>query len=346
MIKKRIAVAMSGGVDSSVAAYLLKEQGYEIAGFFMRNGIFNEEAEKDAKMVCDFLDIEFYAIDLKADFDREVVQYFIDEYKSGRTPNPCAICNRFVKFGEFIEKIDKVWKHDYFATGHYAKIREDMGENYLYISSSDKKDQSYFLSTVKRKYLNKTIFSLADQKKEEVREFAKHVGIPVAEKNDSQEICFVPSDNYREFLNEKGVSLPSGHFKRENGEILGDHEGIHTVTIGQRKGLKFSAEQKLYVKEIDIDNNTVIVAPHENLFSGKLKARIVNYSIKESDIAQYLDEIVQCRIRTGSPLTQCKFSIDGDILSVEFSEKQFAVTPGQLCVLYHNEKVLLSSVIL
>ncbi len=345
-MKKRVAVAMSGGVDSSVASYILKEQGYEVAGFFMRNGIFSSEALNDAQKVARYLSIEFHDIDLRKEFEGEVVGYFIDEYKNARTPNPCAICNRYVKFGVFTEKIREIWPFDLFATGHYAKTVLENGWKYLCISDSDKKDQSYFLSTVSKEILDKTVFPLADFKKEKTRKIAVDAGLPVAGKGDSQEICFVPLDDYRGFLKSRGIVMPSGDIVRENGKVIGKHEGIHSVTVGQRKGLNFSAERKLYVKKIDKNRNEVEVAPADMLYSDLLEAEIINVLVEPESLSEYIGKTVKCRIRTGSPLAECSVELNGGILKVKFTEKQFAITPGQLCVVYDDGKVLLSSVIL
>jgi len=347
---KKVALALSGGLDSSMSIHYLREKKYHVTAFYMKNGAFGEEAERDAKRVADYFDVELHVIDTQEQFQKKVISYFKNEYSYGKTPNPCAVCNHFIKFGLFIEGMNGFDDFDYYSTGHYAQIIIENGRYFLVQGGNIKKDQSYFLSTIDRNLIPKLIFPLGFKMKENVRKEAIKIGLPVAEKGDSQEICFIPADDYKRYLNENGLILPEGDIILDNGEVMGQHKGIHTVTIGQRKGLGFSAKEKLFVKKIDVVNNKVIVAPYGDLVSKTLIASNINYMVDDEYIRYLVEnkEMVstKCRIRNGSLLADAEFFVDNGILTVNFKFPQFAITPGQLCVVYENNKVILSAFII
>ncbi|MGL5190973.1 MAG: tRNA 2-thiouridine(34) synthase MnmA, partial [Cetobacterium sp.] len=254
---KVIAVAMSGGVDSSTVAYLLKKQGYKIFGVTMKTC---GEEDKDAKRICDDLGIEHYLLDVTEDFGKEVINYFVDEYSSGRTPNPCMVCNRKIKFGKLIE-FAKELGAEALATGHYANIIDGT----LAIGDDMNKDQVYFLSQIKKENLKYIIFPIGKMEKPAVRELAKDLGVRVYAKKDSQEICFVEDGKLKEFLMEKtgGKIGKPGQIVNLKGKVLGKHNGLAFYTIGQRKGLGIASANPLYVIELDRKNNRVIVGSNE-----------------------------------------------------------------------------------
>ncbi|MGL5567813.1 MAG: tRNA 2-thiouridine(34) synthase MnmA, partial [Cetobacterium sp.] len=272
---KVIAVAMSGGVDSSTVAYLLKKQGYKIFGVTMKTC---GEEDKDAKRICDDLGIEHYLLDVTEDFGKEVINYFVDEYSSGRTPNPCMVCNRKIKFGKLIE-FAKELGAEALATGHYANIIDGT----LAIGDDMNKDQVYFLSQIKKENLKYIIFPIGKMEKPAVRELAKDLGVRVYAKKDSQEICFVEDGKLKEFLMEKtgGKIGKPGQIVNLKGKVLGKHNGLAFYTIGQRKGLGIASANPLYVIELDRKNNRVIVGSNEDLMKNTLVANQLNLFLVE-----------------------------------------------------------------
>lgn len=339
---KKIAVAMSGGVDSSTVAYLLKKNGIDIFGVTMKT--FNSE-DSDAKKVCDDLGIEHYLLDVTEEFKKEVINYFVDEYNSGKTPNPCMVCNRKIKFGKLLD-FSKEHGADFLATGHYANIENGK----LAIGEDSKKDQAYFLSQIEKENLDYILFPLGNTEKEKVRELAKDLGVRVHDKKDSQEICFVEDGKLKEFLIEEtnGKISKEGDIVDTTGKVLGKHNGLAFYTIGQRKGLGISSTSPLYVIELDKKNNRVIVGSNEELFKESLIASNINlYSVNS------LGELdgVECLAKTRSrdKFHKCIIKVLNDEkIEVRFlDEKVRAITPGQGAVFY-NEKgeVIASSFIL
>lgn len=326
--KIKIGVAVSGGVDSATTAYILKKQGYDIFGITMMTC---GNVDTDAKKICDDLGIPHYIFDVSNNFNRMVVNYFVDEYLMGKTPNPCMVCNKYIKLGELLNKILSLGAN-YMATGHYAKI----SENRLVMGDDLNKDQVYFLSQCEKENLKYLMFPLGDLTKSQVREIAEELNVKVYNKKDSQEICFVEDGKLKEFLTEKSCGKASIHGDIINlkGEVLGTHNGLSFYTIGQRKGLGISSSEPYYVIAIDSKKNQVVVGSNDDLFQDKLTADGVNYF---TDNLKDLENMKLCaKTRSRDKLHQCKVKIlDNDLLEVEFiSDKVRAVTPGQGIVFY------------
>lgn len=359
--KNKILVGMSGGVDSSVAAALLKDEGYEVVGITItsvkiedncktdtrESGCCNYQAIIDAKDVCDKLGIEHHLIDLSEIFKNKIISNFIDEYMAGRTPNPCTLCNPLIKWGEVLKKADDYGCY-YYATGHYSNIKysEDTGRYYISKGEDDLKDQSYFLWGLTQEQLARTKFPLGDIPKVHTRELAKQYEIKVFNKVDSQEICFVPSNDYKEFLNGRIKDLST---KYQNGDIvfdgivIGKHKGYPYYTVGQRKGLGISYHRPLYVKEIIPETNTVVVAAEEEITNKHLFAEKINL-MKHDRLAT--DKVFTAKIRYRDKGADCiVHSYQNDVLHIEFIEPRKAITPGQSLVLYEGNDILAGGVI-
>lgn len=326
-----IGVAMSGGVDSSTVAYILKAQGYKIFGVTMKT--FSDE-DSDAKKVCNDLGIEHYVLDVRSEFKEKVMDYFVNEYMNGRTPNPCMVCNRHIKFGRMLEFILEKGAA-YMATGHYTKLKNGA----LSVGDDGNKDQVYFLSQIKKERLNNIIFPVGDLEKPRLREMAKELGVRVYSKKDSQEICFVKDGKLKEFLIEAsdGKAMKVGNIVDKTGKILGKHNGFSFYTIGQRKGLGISTEEPLYVLEFDEKTNNIIVGSNEDLYKSKLIATDVNLFLVSS-----YDELdnLECYAKTRSRdiLHKCYLTKNGNDFIVEFIDNKVrAVTPGQGIVFYNED---------
>lgn len=340
--KKVIAVAMSGGVDSSTVAYLLKKQGYEIFGVTMKTC---GEEDKDAKRICDDLGIKHYLLDVTEPFKEEVIDYFVTEYNEGRTPNPCMVCNRKIKFGKLIEfALEK--GAESLATGHYANIIDGT----LAIGDDMNKDQVYFLSQIKKENLKYIDFPIGKMEKPAVRELAKELGVRVYAKKDSQEICFVEDGKLKEFLIERtnGNIEKPGKIVDLNGKTLGRHNGLAFYTIGQRKGLGISSANPLYVVKLDVKRNEVVVGDNDDLMKDSLIATELNLLLV--DKIEELDGM-ECyaKARSRDKLHLCKIKVIGeDTIEIEFIQDRIrAVTPGQGAVLYTEDgKVIASSYII
>src|SRR5437660_6042986 len=276
----RVVLAMSGGVDSSVAAYLLKRQGYDVIGLFMRTGVHTDDSETpahkkgccsaldagDARRVADRLDIPFYALDFERDFDR-IIDYFADEYLAGRTPNPCVVCNSWLKFGK-LWWYGKQLEADYIATGHYAQVIPHAGQPHLERAVDLEKDQSYVLFGLRRDILPHLLFPVGGYRKDQIRAMARAAGLGLADKPDSVEICFVPDGDHGALIRRRRPELATaGRIVDTAGNVLADHEGIENFTIGQRKGLGFAAGQRRYVLRIVPADNTVVVGAREEVLA-------------------------------------------------------------------------------
>jgi tRNA-specific 2-thiouridylase len=338
-----VAVALSGGVDSSVAALLLKERGLGVAGVTMHLGAAST-AEKgasegiprevgDARRVCAALDIPHHLVDFAAHLEEKVIGPFVEAYRRGRTPNPCVLCNRRIKFGALLE-----WAlaqgFDALATGHYAAIRQD-GQGYrLAVPLDRRKDQTYFLYALRREALARLLFPLADRTKEEVRQIARRAALPVFDKPESQDICFIPIEGCAAFLEARGAVGGPGEIVDREGRILGRHRGIACYTIGQRGGLGVSAPAPLYVLRIDAARNRLIVGGKGELSSQGLTAGEVNR------LVDAFPEEAWGKIRYAHKPARCRLSPQGDRLSIRFAEPQEAIAPGQSVVLYGEDVVL------
>jgi tRNA-specific 2-thiouridylase len=340
---KKVAVAMSGGVDSAVAALLLQQSGHETVGVTMCLGVTPAEGGRakccgareieDAGSVCRALGIRHYVVDFAADLEKKVIEPFVAAYLRGRTPNPCVACNRWLKFGSLLSKA-LAWGFDGLATGHYAAI--ETGGGYLLKRPKDRrKDQTYFLHAIPRETLAKVLFPLAGYTKNEVRGIAERAGLPVFDKRESQDVCFMPAEGHGAFLRSRGAGIEPGEIVNLEGRVLGRHPGIACYTIGQRGGLRVSSPAPLYVVAIDAAHNRLVVGGKTDLRAGGLVAGEVNR------LVDAFPEEARAKIRYAHRAARCRISEERDgRLTVRFAEPQEAVAPGQSVVLYDGETVL------
>lgn len=352
---KRVVVAMSGGVDSSLTAALLTQQGYETIGITMRlwaaegfedeakhsgRGCCSLSAVHDARRVADKMGMPFYVVNFKEPFRQQVVNYFIDAYREGRTPNPCIACNRYMKFELLLRKAMEL-EASYVATGHYARIiYDEERQRYRLLKAKDqRKDQTYALYNLTQEQLARTLFPLGDYLKSEVRQLAADYGLAVADKPDSQEICFIPDDDYKRFLREETdiESLP-GPIVDVKGNHLGTHQGLANYTVGQRKGLGIAVGKPMFVVKLDVENNTLMVGEDKDVYFRALTADDLNF-ILIPELKEKREVKVKIRYHAQevkaflSPLKSGKVRLD-------FAEPERAVTPGQSVVFYEGDDVL------
>lgn len=366
----RIVLAMSGGVDSSVAAHLLVEAGHEVIGVFMRHGeesaatcsadgrpehspllpILQERADHkqgccsasdalDARRVADRLSIPFYALNLQADF-RRIVDYFVDEYSAGRTPNPCVMCNNWLKFGRLFDFAESVGA-EFVATGHYARLLRLDGDNQppaLCRGVDDAKDQAYVLFGIERALLSRMLLPVGEYRKPEIRALAARIGLRVADKRDSQEICFVTSGEHDAFVRARRATDLAGEIVTVDGRVVGQHPGIERFTIGQRKGLSVALGEPYYVVRIDPKTRRVIIGPRDSLAQRRLWADRCNWLTAEPPVAPFR---CHAKIRYNGPAAAARAIPQADgRLEVEFEESRFGIAPGQAVVCYDGDRVL------
>jgi tRNA-uridine 2-sulfurtransferase len=369
--RQRVVCGMSGGVDSSATAALLIEQGYDVIGITLKlwpqdcvnraeDKCCGPQAVTDARSVCDKLDIPYYLIDEAAEFQKHVIQYFADEYKAGRTPNPCVMCNQNLKFGRLIDRADQLGA-DFIATGHFARVDKIVGQasslsgskhkndrqdacpthvRYLLKRGRDsRKDQSYFLFSLRQDQLARAIFPLGERTKSDTREVARHCNLKTADKEESMEICFVPDNNYGGFLQQANlVQKQRGNIVDLHGHVLGQHDGIAFYTIGQRKGLGITTPKPVYVVELDAENNRVVVGDDSALDRDEFVAERCNWHPFDK-LTGPIE--VTAKIRYNHPGTAATISpLENNCVKVKLHTPQRAITPGQAAVFYQEDLVV------
>lgn len=344
---KKILAAMSGGVDSSVAALLLHKAGHTVAGVTMCLGIQEDgdqtrccgrEAIEDAQRVCARIGISHYVIDCASDFQEKVITPFVREYRRGRTPNPCIECNRHLKFGKLLE-LARSMGFDAIATGHYARIERREDGYHLMKPRDHVKDQTYFLYSIRKEDLPSIVFPLADVGKKEVRSIAGEAGLPVSEKPESQDICFITQKDYRTFIREHSGPEEPGDIVDGKGRTIGRHRGITRYTVGQRSGLGISAALPLYVVSIDAVENRIVVGEKHDLLASGLIATDINF------LVDTFSGTAKAKVRYRRKAFECQFAAENARLEVTFSEPQESISPGQAVVLYQGDEVLGGGVI-
>lgn len=333
---KKVLLGMSGGVDSCVSAYLLKQIGYDVTGAYLKLHSYSDSS--DAKSVADILGIPFMVLDIEKEFKKEIIEYFISEYEAGRTPNPCTACNRYIKF-EALTKKAKELGIEYVATGHYANIQKKK-ERYLLKKAKDKsKDQSYVLYNLTQEQLSKTLFPLGQLTKKEVRGIAQKVGLKVASKPDSQEICFIPDNDYKGYIGKHSTNKSTpGEFISNDGAVLGYHKGIRNYTIGQRRGLGIVTGSPMFVVDIIKETNQIVLGSENDLFSKELIVKDLNWI----SIANLTKEIeVDVKIRYRAKESKAKIiPMNNNSVKVVFKSPQRAITKGQSAVFYDGDTVI------
>ncbi len=352
-MKQKVVVGMSGGVDSSVAAYLLQEQGYEVIGVTMQvwqdeeyqlqaqqGGCCGLSAVEDARRVAQVLGIPYYVMNFKREFKENVMDYFVEEYLRGRTPNPCIACNRYVKWESLLRRSLELGA-DYIATGHYARVdRLNNGRYAIKNSVTAQKDQTYALYNLTQEQLAHTLMPVGEYTKEEIRQIALRQGLPVAHKPDSQEICFIPDHDYAAFIDREAADRvpPPGNFVTEDGRVLGRHKGITHYTVGQRRGLELAMGRRVFVTRIRPQTNEVVVGDNEDTFTRQVLCNQVNYMAVEN-LTEPKRIMAKIRYNHGGAPCVIEKQPDGKVLC-SFEQPVRASTPGQAVVFYEGEYVL------
>ncbi len=350
---KRVLMAMSGGIDSSVSAILLQQEGYELVGATFQNfdvpasctqqdkACGSSDAVGEARQLAEQLGIEHHVLDVRDAFRKSVMQNFIDEYLHSRTPNPCVLCNPIIKWGMMLQLADQLGC-ELLATGHYARIGHHEGRFFLQKGKDKLKDQTYFLWKLSSEQLQRTLFPLGDLTKEEVREIAsKHGFVALSQKKESEEICFIPDNNYRNFLQQEVPNLNQlqrpGKFVSTDGKIIGKHNGLYNYTIGQRKGLGIALGVPAYVVALNPDKNQVVIGYKEDLLSNELIIKDVNLT-KYEELEDGME--VRCRIRYRSQGATARLFRDENGIRILFDTPVESVTPGQSAVFYENDDLI------
>ena len=339
--KTKVLLGLSGGVDSTAAALLLKEKGFKVTGFYFDVTGENEQGRDDARKVAEQLGIELICADVSAEFGEKVIGNFCSEYLCGRTPNPCVVCNPNIKFKKLIETADSIGAY-YIATGHYCRIYRDENTGACYISraANEKKDQSYMLYRLGQDVTKRLIFPLGEFfDKEQTRELARNKNLQNAEKKDSQEICFIKNDEtYADYIKSLGYDSKPGKFIDKDGKLLGEHKGIVNYTIGQRKGLGIALGKPAFVTAIDYGKNTITLGDNEDLFSNKVISSDNVFSFGGPE--DYDGMKVMAKVRYSARLSEAVIKVDDNIITTTFKEPQRAATPGQSIVFYVDDHVI------
>jgi len=335
MNKGRVAVAMSGGVDSSLAAALLKQEGYEVCGVYLRLWSELEYNISDLERTCQMLDIPLHQFNFEAEFKSLVIDHFLQEYSLGRTPNPCVTCNQRIKFGLLLDKVLQMGM-DYLATGHYAQIESSPNGYRLLRAVDPDKDQSYFLYTLGQRELQHLMLPLGNHHKTEVRKLATELGLPTSQRHESQDVCFIPDNDYRSFVAQR-IPLKPGDIVDTKGKVLGRHNGLAHYTVGQRQRLGLAATERLYVIKLNASSNNLIVGQESQLLNDSLLASNLFWVSGEAPKAPVN---IAARIRYKAPQVAAKLYINDGTAQVNFHEPQRAIAPGQSIVFYQGDTVL------
>lgn len=340
-VNNRVLLGMSGGIDSSMSAVILKESGFEVLGISFQFSGSDEQCEanfRDARLLANRLNIPHLIVDLREEFQQTIIRYFINEYLQGRTPFPCAYCNPRLKF-YYLEKYANENNCYYISTGHYVKTRIHKGDKYLYSGDDPDKDQSFFLWGLKREIVDRLIFPLGEYKKTEIRDLASEKGFAqLSVKKDSLGICFIEGNNYRKFLKENGIQSTPGNFIYHNGDIVGRHTGIVNYTIGQRRGLGLDLNFPVFVSEIRVDCNEIVLAKYEDLYRKKIY--IIDYYLIDKEVVVDGFELT-VKVRYRLQETPCKLHIlDESRAEVELLKPEAMISPGQTAVFYDGNRLV------
>jgi len=348
MSTKRVIVAMSGGVDSAVAAGLLQRQGYDVVGITLRLWTQDDplasryqrrccpaEDIDDAAAAAGVLGIPHYVLNMAEQFSEHVVDYFVDEYRRGRTPNPCLPCNERIKFHSLLERA-RALDADYLATGHYARIEQRHDGFHLLAARDEDKDQSYVLYMLGQDELSRVLFPISEYRKDQIRAFATELGLPMADKPDSADICFLPTEDYRDFI-EQRVPQTTGDIVDGAGEVVGQHRGVAAYTIGQRRGLGIAAGERRFVTNIDPQLNVITIGPEDELYSEALTAKSLRWVAGTPPTTEFPADV---KVRYRSPGASAVVRIESGRAEVMFERPQRAVAPGQAVVFYRGDDVL------